>query len=145
MQENSDFHQTNGVARHLLLGQVGEEIAANWLMNNGYRILDRNWKLKSSYELDLIAFKDNLIHFIEVKSLDRSANNSNPLTAIDKKKLFHVYRAGMLYKKYNHLDFDSVMHAISIVYGSDSDYELKFIPNIHQAMTSMGYYSHKRH
>ena len=135
MQENSDFHQTNGVARHLLLGQVGEEIAANWLMNNGYRILDRNWKLKGSYELDIIAFKDNLIHFIEVKTRDRSANNSNPLTAIDKKKLFHVYR----------LDFDSVMHAISIVYGSDSDYELKFIPNIHQAMTSMGYYSHKRH
>ena len=53
--------------------------------------------------------------------------------------------AGMLYKKYYRLNFDSVMHAISIVYGSDTDYELKFIPNIHQAMTAMGYYSHKRH
>lgn len=144
MQENTDFHTTNGVARHLLLGQVGEEIAVNWLMNNGYRILDRNWKLKGSYELDIVAFKDNLIHFIEVKTRDRSVN-SNPLAAIDKKKLFHVYRAGMLYKKYHRLDFDSVMHAISIVYGSDTDYELKFIPNIHQAMTAIGYYSHKRH
>jgi putative endonuclease len=113
-------------------------------MNNGYRIMDRNWKLKNSYELDIIAFKDNLIHFIEVKTRDRSSG-SNPLTAIDKRKLFHIYRAGMLYKKYYRLNFDSVMHAISIVYGSDTDYELKFIPNIHQAMTAMGYYSHKRH
>ena len=114
MQEGMDSHKTNGVARHLLLGQVGEEIAANWLMNNGYRILDRNWKLKNSYELDIIAFKDNLIHFIEVKTRDRSSGN-NPLTAIDKRKLFHIYRAGMLYKKYYRLNFDSVMHAISIV------------------------------
>ena len=144
MQEGMDSHKTNGVARHLLLGQVGEEIAANWLMNNGYRIMGRNWKLKNSYELDIIAFKDNLIHFIEVKTRDRSSG-SNPLTAIDKKKLFHIYRAGMLYKKYYRLNFDSVMHAISIVYGTDTDYELKFIPNIHQAMTAMGYYSHKRH
>ena len=143
MQEGMDSHKTNGVARHLLLGQVGEEIAANWLMNNGYRILDRNWKLKNSYELDIIAFKDNLIHFIEVKTRDRSSG-SNPLTAIDKRKLFHIYRAGMLYKKYYRLNFDSVMHAISIVYGSDTEYELKFIPNIHQAMTAMGYYSHHR-
>ena len=29
MQEGMDSHKTNGVARHLLLGQVGEEIAAN--------------------------------------------------------------------------------------------------------------------
>ena len=144
MHEGMDSHRTNGVARHLLLGQVGEEIAANWLMNNGYRIMDRNWKLKNSYELDIIAFKDNLIHFIEVKTRDRSSG-SNPLTAIDKRKLIHIYRAGMLYKKYYRLNFDSVMHAISIVYGSDTDYELKFIPNIHQAMTAMGYYSHKRH
>ena len=144
MHEGMDSHRTNGVARHLLLGQVGEEIAANWLMNNGYRIMDRNWKLKNSYELDIIAFKDNLIHFIEVKTRDRSSG-SNPLTAIDKRKLFHIYRAGMLYKKYYRLNFDSVMHAISIVYGSDTDYELKFIPNIHQAMTAMGYYSHHRH
>ena len=144
MQEGMDSHKTNVVARHLLLGHVGEEIAANWLMNNGYRIMDRNWKLKNSYELDIIAFKDNLIHFIEVKTRDRSSG-SNPLTAIDKRKLFHIYRAGMLYKKYYRLNFDSVMHAISIVYGSDTDYELKFIPNIHQAMTAMGYYSHKRH
>ena len=144
MHEGMDSHRTNGVARHLLLGQVGEEIAANWLMNNGYRIMDRNWKLKNSYELDVIAFKDNLIHFIEVKTRDRSSG-SNPLTAIDKRKLLHIYRAGMLYKKYYRLNFDSVMHAISIVYGSDTDYELKFIPNIHQAMTAMGYYSHKRH
>ena len=144
MHEGMDSHKTNGVARHLLLGQVGEEIAANWLMNNGYRIMDRNWKLKNSYELDVIAFKDNLIHFIEVKTRDRSSG-SNPLTAIDKRKLFHIYRAGMLYKKYYRLNFDSVMHAISIVYGSDTDYESKFIPNIHQALTAMGYYSHKRH
>ena len=84
MQEEMDSHKTNGVARHLLLGQVGEEIAANWLMNNGYRIMDRNWRLKNSYELDIIAFKDNLIHFIEVKTRDRSSG-SNPLTAIDKR------------------------------------------------------------
>ena len=31
MQEGMDSHKTNGVARHLLLGQVGEEIAPDFI------------------------------------------------------------------------------------------------------------------
>ena len=46
---------------------AGEEEAAHYLRANGYEILNRNWRWKRS-EIDLIARKDGLLIFIEVKS-----------------------------------------------------------------------------
>ena len=48
------------------IGQNGEELAADYLMKRGFRILHHNWNLHKGCELDLVATKDNQIHFIEV-------------------------------------------------------------------------------
>jgi putative endonuclease len=52
-------------------GQKGEELAERYLINNGYQILAKNWRgikeLKSP-EIDLIAKRNDLIIFVEVKS-----------------------------------------------------------------------------
>lgn len=54
-------------------GKLGEEIAANYLQSKGYQILDRNFQRRVSRflksELDIVAKKDNIICFIEVKAL----------------------------------------------------------------------------
>jgi ribonuclease HII len=47
-------------------GQLAETAAADHLSSLGFRILERNWKTKWC-EIDIIAERDNRIHFVEVK------------------------------------------------------------------------------
>ena len=51
-------------------GQIGETIAVKFLMKQGFIILDRNYTKKWG-ELDIVAEKDGMIYFIEVKSVSR--------------------------------------------------------------------------
>lgn len=50
-----------------VIGVQGENIAADYLRKNGYKILERNFSCKFG-EIDIIAIKDNFYVFIEVKS-----------------------------------------------------------------------------
>lgn len=52
------------------VGQIGENIAVKHLKKLKFRIIDRNYRKKWG-EIDIIAKKDNILHFIEVKSVSR--------------------------------------------------------------------------
>ena len=52
------------------IGQKGEDEACMFLEKHGYKILDRNYRKKWG-EIDIVAKKDNIIHFIEVKTVTR--------------------------------------------------------------------------
>jgi len=49
------------------IGQIGENVASKYLIKHGFSIIDRNYTRKWG-EIDIIAKKNNRIHFIEVKS-----------------------------------------------------------------------------
>jgi putative endonuclease len=49
-------------------GEIGENITVKFLMKHGFLILDRNYTKKWG-ELDIVAEKQNKIHFVEVKSV----------------------------------------------------------------------------
>lgn len=54
------------------LGDIGEEVAVNYLKQRGYRILERNYCRKWG-EIDIVAkFKKDIV-FIEVKSQEKGA------------------------------------------------------------------------
>ena len=55
------------MARHNELGKVGEELAAQFLTNKGYEILEKNWRNKHK-EIDIIAKQKKVIVFVEVKT-----------------------------------------------------------------------------
>ncbi|MCK4923771.1 MAG: YraN family protein [Spirochaetes bacterium] len=48
-------------------GMRGEEIVQNYLIEGGYRILERNFRFHHR-EVDIIAAKDDILVFVEVKS-----------------------------------------------------------------------------
>lgn len=52
---------------HNALGQRGEAIAVQYLKREGYEILARNFRYKRA-EIDLIAFQDDLVVIVEVKT-----------------------------------------------------------------------------
>lgn len=61
-------------ANNRIIGNNGEKIACTYLEKLGYLIQDRNYNKKWG-ELDIVAVKDNILHFFEVKSM-RTVGNS---------------------------------------------------------------------
>ena len=55
------------MAKHNDTGKLGEKHARDYLDGQGYEILDTNWR-SGHKEVDIIAFKDGVIVFIEVKT-----------------------------------------------------------------------------
>jgi putative endonuclease len=52
------------------IGELGENIACKYLVNKGFIVVERNFTQKWG-EIDIIAEKDQVIHFLEVKSVTR--------------------------------------------------------------------------
>jgi putative endonuclease len=50
-------------------GNIGEDIACKFLIKKGFAIIERNY-LKKWGEIDIVAKKKNIFHFIEVKSVE---------------------------------------------------------------------------
>ena len=73
------------------LGRQGEEAAAHFLKNNGYSIVERNWKTKAC-EIDIVAKKGNVLHFVEVK-YRKTVQQGGGIAAITPMKLKQMNRA----------------------------------------------------
>lgn len=79
------------MAKHLETGRQGEALAIEWLLAQGFVILHQNWK-HSYFELDVIASKDAILHFIEVKTRT-SDTYGYPEEAVTPKKLERLMNA----------------------------------------------------
>jgi putative endonuclease len=55
------------MAAHNEFGKAGEQMALQWLVERGFQLISKNWKF-ARYELDIVASREGVLHFIEVKS-----------------------------------------------------------------------------
>lgn len=95
------------------VGDRGENIAAFYLEKKGYRILRRNFRIKGG-ELDIIAEKDGIIAFVEVKT--RSADFlSGGFEAVDKRKQRLIIRAAEEYSLKNPHDLQPRFDVVEII------------------------------
>ena len=73
------------------LGDQGEEIGVSYLQSKGYVILERNYRTNKG-EIDIIAYKEDVVFFIEVKT--RSSNiHGYPEEAVTPRKLIKMQAA----------------------------------------------------
>lgn len=77
------------------IGDFGEELTVSYLEKKGYRILDRNYS-KPFGEIDVIAIKDDLIAFVEVKTR-KSDDFAYAAEAVDFYKQQRIRRASQAY------------------------------------------------
>jgi putative endonuclease len=78
------------------LGDKGETYAIKLLKENGYQVIDRNFR-KPWGEIDIIAIKDNVLIFVEVKTR-KSTKFGFPEEAVTAKKLEKIKKVGQLYQ-----------------------------------------------
>lgn len=53
-----------------ITGDLGEDIATKFLINKGFTVIERNYRKKFG-EIDIVAKKDTVVHFVEVKTVSR--------------------------------------------------------------------------
>lgn len=87
------------MAKHLDTGRTGEAMAVAYFQEQGYRILHQNWR-HAHWEVDIIAEKDQVLHFIEVKTR-RSRQFGFPEDNVDEKKIRNLINAGEEYMYQN--------------------------------------------
>ena len=116
------------MASHLEIGKEGEKLAEVYLAERGFQMLHRNWRY-GRYEIDLIATRNEKLHFVEVKF--RSRNQfGNPEEAVTKKKIRSLLQAIdqflFLHPKWDDFRLD----VLSITQHSADDVEYYFIEDV---------------
>lgn len=109
--------------------QVGKkaEIAASvYLEMRGYKILERNWR-RPQCEIDIIASKDNVIQFVEVK-YRRADEQGSGLEAITKSKLKRMQRASWTWVDENKYKGEYMLSAVELA--GDDFTVMAFIENV---------------
>lgn len=60
------------MAKHNQTGEIGENITATFLAKKGFSVICRNYRKKWG-EIDIVAEKDKVLHFVEVKTVSRKS------------------------------------------------------------------------
>ena len=102
------------------LGARGEDAAAAFLEQQGYRILHRNYEIAGG-ELDLVALtEDRTLVFVEVKTRENETL-VRPEEAVDRTKQEQLFRLAQAYIKRYHLYGEAVRYDIIAVIWPDGE------------------------
>jgi len=83
------------------LGKKGEAIAKEFLLEQGYQILESNWRYRRT-ELDIIAKDGETLVFVEVKTRNNDYF-ARPEKAVDPQKEQRIIKTALAYmRKVNH-------------------------------------------
>lgn len=103
-------------------GRKGEDLAADYLRKQGYKVIERNFRCKAG-EIDLIGVKERTISFVEVKARTRT-DYGMPREAVNRKKQRRLLMAAQLYLKIHpgFAAYNCSMDIIEILYTNDGAY-----------------------
>ena len=112
------------MAKHYELGKEGEQIAVDYLIKKGYKILEQNWRYQKA-EVDIISRKEDTLAVVEVKT--RSTNEfGNPQDFVKPKKIKLLVMAVDEYVNRNDLDVEVRFDIIAIT-KNNSGFEIEHL------------------
>lgn len=106
-----------------LFGDKSETLAARFLEQEGFSIVERNYFARKLGEIDIIATKEGIWHFVEVKS--GRSDSFDPAYNISASKLTKVINSAHYYMKIKGLDMPFSIDALIVRHD-----EVEFIENI---------------
>lgn len=106
-----------------LIGQRGENVAAKYLRNLGYKILIRNFRCETG-EIDIIARDGRTIVFVEVKT--REEDNPTPEEQVHNQKQHQITKAAKFYlTRYGHPQPPARFDIVAIVWPNGRDPQVR--------------------
>jgi putative endonuclease len=125
------------IPRTRLLGSCGEHLAAEFLVNIGYRLVISNFTVpigrnsrgaQVTGELDIIALDGATLVFIEVKTR-RSEEFLPVITAVDRKKQRQVARTARVYRRlFKVFDMPYRYDVITVLVAKHADPVIEHVP-----------------
>ena len=101
------------MAQHNELGKKGEQLAVDFLLQNGYEIVERNYRFQKT-EVDIIAKKNDILAVVEVKT--RSTKDfGNPQDFVKPKQIQRLVKAVDEYVTTHKLDIEVRFDIIAII------------------------------
>ncbi|WP_442589912.1 YraN family protein [Pedobacter sp. AW31-3R] len=113
------------MATHHELGKYGELMAQTYLIEKGYTILEKNWKYGRA-EIDLIAFHDRQLIFVEVKTR-RSTAHGEPEDFVNWKKESQIALASSVYIERKNHQGEVRFDIVAIVFENKHLYKINHI------------------
>lgn len=112
-----------------ILGQEGEQAAADYLTRRGFRILDRNWRCADG-EIDIVAVDRHSLVVCEVKT--RSGTRfGTPLEAVGRVKLGRLRRLGVKWLRAHGVRFDQVrIDVIGLLREDGGDFTVEHVRGV---------------
>lgn len=104
------------------IGNRNEALAVEFLEVEGFSIVARNYYARKLGEIDIIAIREGVLHFIEVKS---SQQDFDPIYNFTASKQRKVINSAYYYMKSNNLDMVFSIDLVVIRYG-----EVEFLENV---------------
>ena len=101
------------MAEHNDLGLLGEELAATFLSQNGYTILEKNWRFGRE-EIDILAQKEDTLVVVEVKTRSGSFFGE-PEEFVNRQKQKNLIKAANAYINKNDLDLEVRFDIIGVI------------------------------
>lgn len=101
------------MAEHNIIGQKGEEIAAEIMRKKGFRVVEMNWKF-GHLEMDVIAMSKKEIAFVEVKTRTSSFGGKRPEEFVDNLKRRRMAAAANAYIKFHKIELTPRFDIIGI-------------------------------
>lgn len=111
-----------------IIGSQGEDAAVEWLRERGYYIVERNWRV-GRYEIDIIAQRWDVMHFIEVKTRSLGGWQS-PYASIDDSKRRSMRRAALNYAALHRLNHELQFDLIAITIDSHGHMTIDYTERI---------------
>ena len=113
---------------YLVTGKKGEDLAAAFIQDLGFSILQRNWRHRR-VEIDFIASRSGILHFIEVKTRT-STMFGYPEESVSNKKIRSLTRCGTAFL-YHNPGWSNVQYDIlSIIINENGPPEYFYIQDI---------------
>lgn len=113
------------------LGRRGEDIALEFLLERGYRLVARNWRCRHA-ELDIVVEDERYLRVVEVKS--RRTNAIAPIERVGSEKIKMIVRATDSFVRRYNIEKEVAFDIVSIVMGKRGP-TIEYTPDAFNVLT----------
>ena len=112
-----------------VLGRHGEELAAEYLQQAGFRVLDRNYRCAEG-EIDIVAADYRTLVACEVKTRS-SVRYGTPIEAVDAKKLRRLRRLAVRWAVNHSVIFDGLrVDVVGVLKSADGEFTIEHVRGV---------------